>query len=142
MEVNETANVYEAPEDVDALWQKIEHWRKTRSKLCAMPEPLWKEAVTLAQVHGVYSISRELRLNYENLKNRVEKAEQQQCEDADHGTEFVEMDATHLFPKAEHHEIAEVELQGADGSKLSIRLPAKNGVDLVGLVKAFLRGGS
>jgi hypothetical protein len=62
----------DSPPAVKRLRSRIEHWRKTRRKRCRMPEPLWASAVRLAKKHGIYSTSRALRVNYEQLKRRVQ----------------------------------------------------------------------
>lgn len=58
------------PSELTAARKALDRWRATRTQR-AIPEPLWETAVSLAQVHGVHRTSRELRLNYERLRQRV-----------------------------------------------------------------------
>ena len=59
------------PPDVVKVRQGIERWRKTRAKRTRMPEELWRAAVALAQVQGIYEISQALRVSYGTLKKRL-----------------------------------------------------------------------
>lgn len=120
----------------------IEHWRKTRAKRCRMPEPLWDEAVALAQAHGVYRISQALRLSYDSLNVRVARAPKTRPKSARSGSSqvdtsgFVELRAaapvTAMPPAG-----AEVEVLDADGTKLTIRLAAGSDLDISALMSAF-----
>ncbi len=58
------------PSELTAARKALERWRATRTQR-AIPEPLWAAAVSLARKHGVHRTSRELRLNYERLRQRV-----------------------------------------------------------------------
>ena len=58
------------PPDLMSARRALERWRATRTQR-AIPEPLWASAVALAIEHGVHRTSRELRLNYERLRQRV-----------------------------------------------------------------------
>lgn len=60
--------------EFEALHRRLTQWRATRPHLrAAIPEPLWAEAVLLAQRHGVFETSRVLGLGYEGLKRRVSR---------------------------------------------------------------------
>jgi hypothetical protein len=57
--------------EFEALRRRLTQWRATRPHLrAAIPEPLWAEAVLLAQQHGVSQTARVLGLGYEGLKRR------------------------------------------------------------------------
>ena len=50
--------------EFDALRRHLTQWRATRPHLrAAIPEPLWAEAVLLAQQHGVSETAVDLHLN-------------------------------------------------------------------------------
>lgn len=138
---NSQTDLQEFSDDIQELLEKIEHWRNTRIKQGPMPEDLWQQAVSLARIHGIYAICRDLHLNYEALKKRVEQAPIEENENTGNYGEFVELNAN-LFAKTENHETSVVELQGSDGSKLTVRLAKQEGLDLPGLVDAFLRAQS
>ncbi len=60
-------------ESIASLGTRIEEWRQAKTRRAEpMPQALWDGAVALADVHGVYATSRELRLNYDHLKKRLE----------------------------------------------------------------------
>lgn len=67
----------EEPARIDgfgATARRIAKWRKTRQGRGRMPEELWREAVTLAGVHGMMPTVRALQLDYGRLKKRVAAA--------------------------------------------------------------------
>jgi hypothetical protein len=102
-----------------------------------MPAQLWDEAVSLARRQGNYRIATELGLSYDNLKKRVEAAQ----EKGGKGTSgFVEVGGEQLVGAFELARTA-VEISGADGAKLVIRLSGREELDVVGLAEAFWRRG-
>ena len=129
------------PAPVRAVRDRIEHWRKARAKRTAMPEDLWAAAVSLAGEHGVYRISRDLRLDYSTLKLRAFQAETaRQRTVPTVPTGFVELDTASLLGAPAAASIV-VELSRPDGSRAVITLPADQAVDVVGLSAAFWEGG-
>jgi hypothetical protein len=54
--------------------QLFERWRAGRRKRGPLADDLWQSAIALAGRHGAYRISRELRVNYERLRSRLEAA--------------------------------------------------------------------
>jgi hypothetical protein len=129
------------PKPVGSLLEGIEHWRETREKRSPMPEELWDEAVKLARVFGVYVISRDLRLNYARLKERVETEttgdDERDGHDADDSIAFVEVGLGSIPEKASRDEVV-VEVRSADGSEMTIRLPSQMSMDVGDWVGAFV----
>ena len=126
----------DSPAAVKRLRSRIEHWRKTRKKRCRMPEPLWASAVRLAKKHGIYPISRALRVNYMQLKRRVEgEAKRMPRSKSSSPPVFVELDAGPLAREAG----CIIELEDRGGRKMTIRLQGPSDVDVVGLTAAFWR---
>lgn len=114
----------------------IEEWRRTRSGLCAMPEPLWAAAVAEAHKHGIYFVSRALGVSYDSLKTRMGARHTRPTEaEPPAATTFVEIGSTLPFVSGAFG--ASVELTRGDGAKLAIRLAAGDALDVVGLVRAF-----
>ena len=103
-----------------------------------MPAELWESAVSLARVHGVYAIARALRLNYETLKQRAGRVAEDGRGGAARGGGFLELEAAQLGAPAG----SVVELRGADGAQLSIRLAGGEALDVGGLAEAFWRRGA
>ena len=125
------------PKKVKELRTRIERWRRTRRKRSAMPGKLWDEATLLARAQGIYRISSALRLNYENLKKRVDGAP---GGGRDGSAGFVEVDGAQLVGAYESAR-AVVEFSDADGAKLVIRLSGREELDVVGLAGAFWKRG-
>ena len=106
-----------------------------------MPGELWSEAVSLAGVHGVYRISRALRVGYDSLRKRVEQVERGRGElgrGRARSSGFVEVDVARLVGSCEPAH-AVVELSGADGAKVVVQLPRGEGVDVLVLAESFWR---
>ena len=125
------------PRRVTQLRGRIEGWRRQRSKGSRMPEELWTSAVSLARRHGVYPVARALRIDYGALKRRTTRRPQD-GKRAGRTSEFVELAPAPLIRRAQPFGM-EVELWGADGAKLVLRLPAGERLDVETLAEAFWR---
>lgn len=125
----------ERPAQVEELAERIEHWRRTRSKRGPMPKALWSAAVDLAATHGVGAIARWLRLDYYSLKRRVVgDPTRQAAETEDVETAFVEL-------KVDEGSVdggRTIEFIAADGSMMTVRGYPSSDLDLLGLAGAFL----
>lgn len=55
---------------LDEVRDRIEDWRRTRTKISPMPAELWEAAATLAETMGVFPVSKALKINYQSLKRR------------------------------------------------------------------------
>ena len=98
-------------------------------------------AVALAHEYGVYKVSRALRLQYDALKIRLAQLENQGGEAGGGVAGFVEVDGGQLIGEGETSG-AVLELLATDGARLVIRLPRREGVDVVGLADSFWRRGA
>ena len=59
---------------LEQVRNQFEDWRRTRkSRREPIPRRLWKAAVKLSDSYSIHSISKALRLNYSDLKDRVHK---------------------------------------------------------------------
>ena len=126
----------DSPAAVKRLRSRIEHWRKTRKKRCRMPEPLWASAVRFAKKHGIYPISCALRVNYMQLKRRVEGVgKKAPPAKSPSPPVFVELTSGPLEREAG----CTIELEDRGGRKMTIRLEGPSDVDVVGLTAAFWR---
>jgi hypothetical protein len=121
------------PAAIVELSERMEQWRRTRSSRKPMPPELWEAAVAVACEHGVYSVSRELRLNYNTLKARV-KGVQRSAKRPE--TDFVELKLPPL-PGASAGAGLEVEFVRAGGDKMIMRLPSSQVADVVAMARAF-----
>lgn len=124
---------------VAGLRRRIDAWRETRRNGAPMPEELWAMSVGLAEEVGVYPISRALRVDYGTLKKRVEGERRDGLDDM--GPDgFVEVNPLALLgPPASQGTV--LELSGADGAKLVMRLAGCEAVDVAGLADRFWRRG-
>ncbi len=126
------------PGKVEEVRGRIEHWRRTRERLTAMPEELWFEATSLARAHGVYRISQALSVNYSNLRKRVERSgESMREESASRG--FVEI-SPQQFSGPYGTRQTMVELSRADGTRLVVQSSGPDGIDVLGLAEIVMRG--
>jgi len=89
--------------------------------------------VAVACEHGVFAVSRELRLNYNTLKVRVKEAQRAAKRPQ---TDFVELKLAPL-PTAPPAVGLEVEFVRASGDKMIMRLPAAKAADAAALARAF-----
>jgi hypothetical protein len=126
-------------DQLESMRRWIKRWRRTQPAYARMPEELWEAAVALARVDGAYAVARDLGVNYATLKRRVECAAPGRAPSA--GAGFVELDAAEVFGAREQTGTV-VELAGADGTKLSVRLRGSEPLDVVALAGAFLRRGA
>ncbi len=125
----------EPPAQVEELAERIEHWRRTRTKRGPMPKALWSAAVEVAGTHGVGAIARWLRLDYYSLKRRVVVDPARQAAETEGvETAFVEL-------KVADGAVADgrtIEFIDADGAMMTIRGYSSSDVDLPALAGAFL----
>lgn len=96
-----------------------------------MPEDLWRASVDLAREHGVWCVSRALRVRYDTLRRRLEESSVEP-ERTVHG--FVELRSA--GPIAAPEQASTIELSRADGTRLTIRL-AGNEIDPRSLIDHF-----
>lgn len=57
-----------------ALEAKFRSWRRKRRPGTRIPEWLWASAVAEARIHGMWKVSKRLRLDYYGLKKRYAEA--------------------------------------------------------------------
>lgn len=124
------------PEDIEALRRRVETWRKTRTKRSPMPEDLWSDAAKLAAHHGHHRVARALRINYDSLKDRLERDSKREGKKASGPKEFVEMRASEVFG-AGTSPGSVVEMTDGKGCTLTIRLAEGEKLDVHRLVAAF-----
>ncbi len=66
------ANKVQHEKELKALEAEFKAWRRKRRRGTRIPELLWSSAVSMAGVHGLWKISKRLRLDYYALKRRSE----------------------------------------------------------------------
>jgi hypothetical protein len=125
---------------MEGMRQRIRRWRSEHAAYTRMPEDLWDGAVALARVDGAYAVARDFGVRYETLKRRVEES---LAGGRAQGmtTGFVELDASEVFDEGGRAGTV-VELSGADGTKLTVRLACGEKLDVAALTGTFLRRGT
>jgi hypothetical protein len=124
---------------LEVVRNQFETWRKRRRCRGRIPETLWQAGVALCREHSVWEVSRALRLNYNDLKDRVPKARDvglavgQRPE-----LGFVRLDLG--APIAPSECLVEMEAPNGAKMKLSFRGVLRE-VDPVELSRAFWRQG-
>ena len=125
----------EPPAQVEELAERIEDWRRTRTKRGPMPKALWSAAVDLAGTHGVGAIARWLRLDYYSLKRRaVGDPARQAAETEEVETAFVELKVA----DGAVGDGSTIEIIDADGAMMTVRGYPLSDLDLTALAGAFL----
>ena len=117
---------------------RFETWRSRKKAGSPIPKSLWEAAVSQCHDHTILEVSRALRLNYNDLKSRVQASEKEALPLTGGSMEFVELDLEGLSKPPE----CIVEIEAANGTKLRLHyLGHQKGIDPVELLKAFWRQG-
>ena len=119
-----TAKIHALVENLEEVDQRFKRWRSTRTRGTPIPQALWASAVGLAREQGLNRTARALRLDYYDLKKRLESAAGTRCAGHAQPT-FVEWVAPTALGGGE----CLVELENARGAKMRIQL---KGGDLAG----------
>ena len=122
------------PRVVEAVQERIELWRRAREKRTRMPEDLWEAAAAVAAEHGLWFVSRALRVNYESLKRRVGSVPEE--EHGRGGASFVEVPAGSFVGQGVSPTTV-LELSSGDGAKLTMRFDGHDALDVPALAAAF-----
>ena len=118
------------PRPLALATERFEKWRKRGPARRRIPDRLWDLAGTLAETYGVNQTARALRLDYYDLKGRVEAAGRGgAAREPEMAATFVE-----VLPRAGGECV--VEIEDRRGAKMTIRLAGP--VDAVALAKSFL----
>ena len=108
---------------------QFDAWRSGPRSRRGIPDQLWGAAVSLCHEHSVVKVSRALRLNYSDLKERFEHSQRVLSK-----RPFVELD-NHGLGVAQGEMIVECD----DGNRHRMRIHCKGAVDcaVADLVKGF-----
>jgi hypothetical protein len=119
---------------LDQVCQQFEYWRQTRKKRCPIPEQLWQAAESLYPEYSLYNISKALRLNYTDLKKRIEQKQTVSIPSAINQAEFIEL----KINPATHPPECLVEMEDTFGAKMRMHVKEGAGLDLLELGRIFL----
>jgi hypothetical protein len=124
----EPKNLPSLQSSLEDVRNQFENWRHSRAKRAPIPNSLWRAAILLYPDHSVYEISKALRLNYTDLKHRVE-AQRSVFQSA-----FIKLgDVSAPMTTAQ----CIVKMQHPDGAKMKMYFQGDVGLDLLQLSKAF-----
>ena len=113
----------------------FKHWRQIRrNRREPIPKKLWQQAAELSRQYSVSSVSKELRLGYTDLKDRVYGPLVSKPTTNKKDPDFIEIKYPQPFLVSE----ATVEIEDKNGLKMRICFKGKPDVDLLSLAKVFL----
>jgi len=129
------------PAELEALASRLEDHRRSQPGRRRLPDRLWAEAAKLAARYGINRVHQVLRLDYYDLKGRVEGLGARRPPAVQPGRPvsrpaFVELG---LSP-ARLSPVTLVEVEDRRGRKLSVHLGAEQGGELIALVRAVWGG--
>jgi len=128
-----------------ATARRIAVWRATRRVGAPMPEPLWGEAVELAQAHGLSATARGLRIDYGKLKKLVEKGNGGEPNRGRRSRpSFVDVGSASELAAAVEASVTVgttvVELERATGDRLTIRMAYGQQLNIAEVIREFRSG--
>ena len=135
--MNEKITPRRARPTLEEVRHGFEMWRKDRRSRGPIPEDLWRAAVEQCESHSVYKVSRALRVNFTDLRSRVEKV-RERAVSAGEAIGFVELDIGARILPFDYV----VEMESSNGSKMRMYLKgSQKEFDSVELSRAFWRQG-
>jgi hypothetical protein len=118
---------------LEQIREQFEHWRRTRGKRRSIPDALWEAAVSLFREHSLCQVSKALRLNYTDLKRRVQAQQTTVASPTVNSPAFIELGMSDTMRPAG----CIVEMEDQKGSKMRMYFKGDAGLDLLELGKAF-----
>jgi hypothetical protein len=119
------------PDSIAQLQQRLDELRSTRPHRAKLPETVCQAAVELAREHGLYAVSHPLRLDYTQLKKRLDGVVAPPKKSS--APAFVELIAS---PPAAMSECM-IEFESAMGSKMRIQWKDSAAPDWTSLLRAW-----
>ena len=129
----------------------FETWRSSHAGRRRIPDHLWNAALALLSHYSLTRICRELRLSPKQLRQRQLSAARPLVPEAASGLQFVEMRATDLgsgpstfkavanSPRHTAEPGLRLIFERADGSRLTLCLPASDSTPIAAICETFMR---
>lgn len=122
--------------DIEALAHRLAAYRNKLHRQRQLPENLWAQAAVLARQHGLCRVLQALRLNYYDLKRRMEALPPPLPEPghtlSKPSPAFVELGVSPLVSAG-----TILELEDRTGRKLTVRLASPQDGELLALARAL-----
>jgi len=135
----EKSNIADRQPSLEEVRDQFEDWRHTRkNRREPIPSQLWKAAVKLSDSYSMHSISKALRLNYSDLKARVDEQFAADKAKALPAADFIDLGCSQNFFESE----CIVQMQTVCGLKMKMSVKGKVDYNLLQLAKAFLAKGT
>lgn len=112
--------------------QLFEQWRRGKGRRDRIPQSLWEAAVSLSGQHSTHRISKLLRLNHTDVRDRIRAHKEGDGVQKAHESAFIELDMISP-PAASDYTI---EMQRPDGGRMKIWFKGSY-CDVGALSKAF-----
>jgi hypothetical protein len=127
-----TTNATGLPADLRAVQRKFNSWRNTRPRICAIPDALWRCALTVYPRYSLHRIAMACHLDSSALKRRLVSARPMAAGNRPRRQRFLEVEA-HARLSGEEF-VLEME---EEGRTLRVRM---SGVETMVEVLRGLRG--
>lgn len=117
---------------------QFDHWRSQQpNKRTRLPKELWRQAVALAQEHGLNKTARALGLKYYSLKKHLDETSADDLMPAKTEPDFIEFVGGVTTP-----DCVECMIEWVDGSDVTVRMHIKGAglSDLTSLARVFRSG--
>lgn len=122
------------PKPLEKTRERFESWRRKRKNKTAIPENLWEEAIGHCEKYGMGLTAKALRLNHSKLKKRKEASRKKIL------SPFVELMAKeNVNIKPEKKSECHIEVEGADGKEIKIKLIGEATAKVITVLEALQR---
>lgn len=132
--------------------QAFDRWRAKRQRRTRIPEDLWDKAIALLADHPITRVARELRLDPAELRKRRLASALSLVPDTPPAPQFMEVPAPHLnsrtgstltpdleSPRQPTDTAWRLQIERADGHRLTLHLPSSEWAQVEALYSLFLR---
>ena len=121
--------------DLKKVKKQFDKWREVRRPREAIPPELWSAAVALTHRHSITRVSRHLKLNYKDLKNKANAPGGQQ--EASPTVSFVEIPWQGQANGTDDRPVCVIEVQRHGGDRMKLSLYGETQATVDHLVRVF-----
>jgi hypothetical protein len=130
-----TSKPHSLPAGLEGVRQQFERWRRVHRVRSRIPDTLWGAAVRMAGTCGLHRTAKTLRLDYYELKKRVQQTGVATAELPEKGAvaTFLELAPSPFAALCE----CSLDLENAGGAKMHVHLKSVVMPDLAALSHSF-----